>query len=580
MKSRFAPWLMIAVIAVVAAGCGTPNRYRIMERQAAHEPVPMRVVVTDMDDERGRTQFVNSAWTLVPIIGLWGGYVYDRHDSVHSAVLTPFPQWYQQQLAGRLSEADVFESVEYHPRDELPELGEYDLLVQGRMNELAARGAISRFGLSIFGDLLWEIGVPYLTRRWTIDVDYQIVDGVTGEVVLPHTKAELTTGRSLFTRFYRRAQVADLERKMTPVLDAFIDTVWTELPSANDSYWAELREQAEQRVAEIRREEELARRGTPPTFSFLNPSEGAQLRAPRATVRWAISAPQGLRNAGLTVNNRQVDLPLDTLSMIDPDTAPTSVPAQDLEVPLDLGENRIEALVVDHRANQTRAGLTLVRLPAALSPPNRHALLIGGSDSPAVQNGLAALAEVLEDPMLGQFGENVTGVRAETLSREVLEESVREFGTRPLSGELVFVYITGNGDWEDLSLGDGSITMDEFVALLGTSLATGEVVLLADIGWEGTDGTGPDIASRLEALPVRWAFVPSKAEGGELQVEEGMPLFATAVVDTFRGEDGDTSRMNLERFLDVVAGNALQTGALSPDIYGRFNPSHTMVERE
>ncbi len=580
MNRRLSSCLLLCLVAAVAAGCGTPNRYRVMERRADHQPIPMRVVVTDMDDQRGRTQFVNSAWTLVPIIGLWGGYVYDRHDSVHSAILTPFPQWYQQRLAQRLDEVGVFENVEYHPRDGLPELGEYDLLVQGRMNELAARGAITRFGLSIFGDLLWELGAPYLTRRWTIDVDYQVVDGVTGEVILPHTNAELTTGRSLFTRFYRRAEVRDLERKMDGALDAFIDAVWTKLPDAGDSFWAELREESQQRVAEIRREEELARRGTPPTFNFLSPSEGTQLRASEATIRWAISAPQGLRNAGLTVNNRQVDLPLDTLAMIDPDSAPTSVPAQDMLVPLRLGENRIEALVVDHRANQTRAGLTLVRLPAALSPPNRHALLLAGSDSPPIQNGLAALAEVLEDPMLGQFGDNVTEERNADLSRGFLEQAVREFGTRPLAGELVLVYLTGSGDWEDLTLGDGSITLDEFVALLGTSLATGEVVLLVDVDWAGADGKGADLASRLEALPARWAFVPSHARGGSLEVEDGMPVFASAVVETFRGEEGDTSRMNLERFLDVVVANALRTGVLSPDVYGRFNPSHTMVERE
>ncbi len=572
--------LLILIVAIMTA-CGGSNKFKVMDRKGQFAQVPVRVLVTDLEDKRPFEQGSNVGITMIPIFGLWGGYYQDRHDDFFGGVTIPFRRTIAKQLAKRLADAGVFAEVKYVAPDALPPKGDYDIIVTGTLNKLQSRGAYTRYGLSFIGDLLWELGLPKFNRRWVADVDFRLVNGYTGEQIGKDKKVAYATSRKWFTTYYNRGRTSDLERKTTPMYDELVDWIWTNQPKGDDEYWATLKKEGEIALAQARLVDEQAKKGTPPTFTFLSPTAGTELRGASADVRWAITAPGGLKSITLVSNNVPVALPIDVLAMANPETAPKSIAAQDVKVPLALGSNKLEALVIDHRGNDTRASMELNRLPAELNPSRRFALLIG-SGSEEAKASIDAVKQVLVEPLLGQFSEeNVVTLKADNLSKEELTKVAKQFGSEPLAGNLAFIYLATNGEWDGLKVGGDGMTLNELVATLTSSLATNEVVLLADIDWSGT-GPKEDISARLPELPARWGFFTAQPNGEAMAKRDGKSLFAEAFVSTIKGKEGSTARLTLERLFDglVVMLEDESGGKLKPAVYGRFNPSISMVERE
>lgn len=570
---RFALRLLIVALLIVGvSSCATKNRFDVMKQADKEQTVPLRVVVTDFEDKRPFEEFMNRTLSIIPIAGIRAGYFYDRHDEIYSGTTQPFRQLFGQGLAKRLEDAKVFQSVVYAPADKMPERGEYDLLITGNMNKLRSAGGFYRWGFSIFAELLWYVGIPYLDRHWEIDVDYQVVNGYTREPIGPAKNVEFETGTTFFTRYYQRGKTTDLQRKLVPVYDEFIDWFWTQQPGGNEAYWADLKTGGERLLAQQRAEAEVAKRGTPPTLTFLAPTDGETVRTPSVAVRYSIAAPNGLRGVAMAVNNNQVDLGINALSLADVTSAPRSVPPQEVNVRLKLGDNKVDALVTDHRDNKTPASMTIRRLPTALRPMERHAMVIAEGSAAAIQAG--ELQTVLSDPILGQFqAANLKTIQAERLTREAVETGLRDFGARPLAGNLVLVVVRASGNWSDLTIGEG-LPLNDFVATLQRSLATNEVVLMLDINWTG----GPsdqEIGDRLENVPSRWAVLAASSNGAAARE----PVLLNALAATMKGREGDTDRLTLERLLDRLQSRLQDQGA-KPGVYGRFDPSITMVERE
>ncbi len=567
---------VLAALSALVSGCSTPNPYDVMDRKAQEETIPLIAVVPDFEDAREYDRTYNSGMANIPVIGLWGGYSYDRHDQIYDDVVAPFSRMLAEDLAERLEEAGIFSQVEaVRSLDEVEE-GTYDLVVEGRINKLQRSGARISYGLSIFSWIPHRLFLPNTSRKWTIEVGYQLYDGYTMEPLADEAlDVELGTRHSYYTVYADHGKVKDLENDVTPVFDAFIDWVWTSMPEGGAEYWADLRQEGQEYLAQKRREQELIRKGTPPTITFISPSDDTEVRTSSVDLNWSLTAPGGLKALSLSVNDRPLDAGVSAAQMARTETAPRSIPARKTEVPLQLGENRVEALIIDHRGNETQSALTLRRLPAALQPEQRYALLI----SPATeenQQALSRLETALTDEMTGQFsGQDVFTYTPASLEAEGLEETMREFGGKPLAGDLAFIYLRTTGEWADLTIGETTMTFDDFLSRLEGSLATREVVLLADIDWSGGPGD-EEIRFRLQNLPARWAVIVSQASGGAAPE----PVLAPAATKGLKGDPGSTRRLTLQRFVDGILNELDSYGELDAEAYGRYDPSITMAERE
>ena len=572
--SRILATLAVLLAMLASSSCATRNPYKVSQQKDEHTSIPLRAIVPDLEDSRGFEQYNNRTLAMIPIVGFRAGYYYDRHDDIYSGITEPFPRLVARKLAERLDEVGVFDKVTAVEPDKMTAPGDYDLIVKGRIIRMRSVGGVWRYGLSIFGDLLWSVGLPYLSRAWEIEIEYSLVDAYTGKAITSPDIIKIETGSTMFTRYVNRGKTTDLERKLTPALDGFIDALWRKAPAGTDKSWAQLRESGTDLLAARKREEELAKQGTPPTFQFIAPLEGATIRTAQVPVRWSIAAPGGLKSASLNANSTAVDLGLNAASLSRESESPRSLPVTETMVPLRMGENTLQASVTDHRGNETQATVRLNRLPAELRPKERFALLISAGGTQGVEDLKAALV----DPAAGQFApEAVTVVNPATLTRAAIEDAIRAFGARPLTGNLAVVYLAVPANWSDLAIGDGSMKLDEFIATLSASLATSEVVLLTDINWSGTEGD-QDLMDRLTDVPSRWAVLFTQRKGGP----SADHLLAGVVTSLIKGADGSTRRLTLERLLDGII-NDLETksaGVLKPESYGRFEPSLTMAERE
>ena len=563
-----------------AAGCSSANPYRVMETRGQNTEIPMKVIVTSLEDVR---PFDRKPATLywIPLLP-YSSYRFSRHDEVYPGSVEPFPRLFSRELAKRLEEAEVFANVEYVPRGEMPPLGSYDLLLTGVLDETTSRGGVSYYGLSIFGDLVWFVGLPKFTRRWDLQATLQLYDGYTGDPIGDSLPVKHSTSRRFFTRYAKEASTRDLLDKITPIWDEFIVALRKEVPSGTDEYWANLRNAGHEYVAKLERESELQRKGSPPTFSFLYPSAGAAVREPNTTVRWSATAPGGAKSLTLVVNNQAIDLGVNPLDLIREDSAPRNFPAQELTIPVRLGLNKLEALVVDHRGNETRASFELRRMPKELTPPDRFALLIGAGSREA-RSTVEGLAKTLKDPLVGQFASaNVDLVSQDSLDADSLTAALNEFGRKPLANQLAFVYLAAPGNADDLTIGSGAdaMSLQDFLAQLGRAMATEEMVVILEIDWSGAGGR--EFMDDLSGLSPRWAIVSSAGQTAPVIRSGGGFLFGKTFAEVL--ENGMTNRetLTLENVLDAVM-DEVETGSggkMVPVMEGRYRPGITMVERE
>lgn len=572
-------WLFV-MVAVLLAGCGTANKYRVMDRKAEHPPIPLRVVVTDFEDNRPTAFRPGNTLNMIP---LWPyePYYWDRFDAASDGRTLPFRSTLAKRLADRMAEAGTFESVTYHPADKLPAPGDFDLLVRGRMDQVRAQGSVTRYGLSYFGDVLWYLGLPERNRRWMVDIELQLLNAYTNEPIGEPVQVQTKTSKRLFTIYAKKALVKDLHSKTVVVWDQFIDSLWKTQPGADDAMWAAIPVEGKRMLAEQAREAELQRKGSPPTFSFLSPLNAARVRGAEVALQWSLTAPGGLKLATLKVNGKNVDLGIDPERLLEAESAPTSLPAAEIEVPLQLGLNKIEAVVVDHRGNRVAVPYELTRLPAALVPESRRALLAGGGSATA-RASLDGLEAVLADPLVGQFdGGRVRKAVSDSGDAASALAAVAEFGREVKAGELALIYVALPGDATAFTV--GGKPMQEFIDAIRQALATEEAIVVFDIAWSGAS-SGDSIESRigkLTGVPARWAFVLTDPSGDAGAPAAGPSHFAAAAIAAMKDEDsGET--LTLESLLDATAAGIEQAtgGKSAPLIQGRFNQSITIVERE
>ncbi len=578
MKRQLAFIAAIAASAVLTTACAGGNNFRVMEKRSQHQPIPVRAIVTDFQDERGFKVEASSGLIMVPLVP-FSPYRYERNDELFKGAVDPFRQSLAKNFAKRLSDAGLFESVQYAPDDAKPPRGEYDVELKTRMVKLDAKGGKTRFGLSFLGDILWYLGIPYYSRRWDAEMEFQLVDGYSGEPVGEPVQMKHVTGRRVYTIYGSLSAFKDLFSKSEYLWDGYVDSAWKNLDAPDSAKWASLREEGQKRLAAEARDAQQIKQGSPPVFSLLSPTDGANVRGGTTTIRWSATAPGRLKQATVAVNNQPVDIGLNAIQLADPDNAPLSVPATEVPVSLKLGPNRIDTLLIDHRGNRTTGSFTINRLPGELFPATRKGLLIGG-DTDAARASVDKLAGVLGDMQLGQFPQGaLTKVSASSLSSGEVLGAVSKFGANLRSGELAFIYVAGRGNGDALTLGGGDLSLESLVSSVRASLPTDEVILILDIDWEGGAG-GEAIADRIGDVPSRWAFVTSSEAPAPGSTKGGMTLLGDSIAGVFEGRGGREARVSLERLLDDTVTAVTSNGGAAPGVSGRYNTSITMIQRE
>lgn len=578
MKRQLAFSAAFAATAVLTTACAGGNNFRVMESRAQHKPIPVRAIVSDFQDERGFKVESSSGLIMVPLVP-FSPYRYERNDELFKGAVDPFRQSLAKNFAKRLGEAALFESVEYVPEDAKPARGDYDVEVKTRLLKMDAKGGKTRYGLSFVGDILWYLGIPYYSRRWDADVEYQLVDGYTGKSIGEPVRVKHVTSRRLYTIYGSLSAFKDLFSKSDYLWDGYIDSAWKSLDAPDSPQWASLKTDGAKLLAAEARDAQQIKQGSPPVFTLLSPTDGANVRGASTTIRWSATAPGRLKQATLAVNNQPVEIGLNAIQLADPDNAPLSVPATEVPVSLKLGPNRIDTLLIDHRGNRTTGSYTINRLPGELFPATRKALLVGG-DTDAARTSVDKLAGVLGDMQLGQFPQGaLTKVSTATLSSAEVLGAISKFGATLRSGELAFIYVAGRGKGDTLTLGGGDLSLETLVSSVRASLPTDEVVLILDIDWQGGAG-GEAIAERIGDVPPRWAFVTSSEAPEPGRTKGGMTLLADSIVGVFEGRGGKEARVSLERMLDDTVTAVTSNGGSAPSVSGRYNTSITVVQRE
>lgn len=553
--------VLLLLLVTLLAGCGG-NAYRVMERKNDYPPIPLKVILTRFEEQRGRELKSGINIAMIPLV-LFGRSHYDRHDEQFTDT-EPFPTGFPRLFAEHLKEVGVFASAEYYSEKKIPPRGEYDLEIRGVLNVVRTKGTYWRYGLSYFGDILWYLGFPRIMRHWEVEVSFQLYDAYRKEPLEEPFVAKLETSTTFYTIYGNRRKADDLLDDIGEVWDQYIDHLWATQPSGKDPKWATLRERGQLLVAQ-------ENRGIPPTLTILEPRDMARIRGTSATVRWSATAPEGIKSLELLMNEKPLESGVAEKEFDDPKLAPRAIDPQMITVQLDhLGINLFQLNAIDHRDNREKVELRIQRLPQALQPEVRHGLLIG-MDSAAARQGVEELATVLGDPIWGQFEpESLQVLTAETLTQEDINSSIRDLASRTSAGDLAWIYIAAPGDSESLTLGAKKIPLTPLVENLQRSIVADNVILMFDIAWDKPSSSWLD---RIGDLPVRWAVLATQS-----RERNGTTLLSRLLREAMTSTDRERSRLTLEKLLDLCVDNIPSED--HPILRGRFDPGITMIERE
>lgn len=573
--------VLIGALAFTFACGARGSRYSSPKVPSGTTQLPVRVLVTPFEDSRGYEQEparIKSA----PPFAFYRSFKFERPDQAYTESAKSFAERGAEELAADLQASGLFQKVTYAKNDKMPAKGEYDLHLRGELSETTQRGGIYLYGLVLplgiyFYDVAWYIGLPRASRHYTVKTKMQWYNGYDDTPIGDPVESAYKSPGKTFWVYGSEGKLNDLSTRLKPSWNDLVSYTDGKLPKGSESYWAELKSGGEAHLAAVAREAEFIRKGSPATFQFLSPSNGSNVRSPRVDVTWSVSAPNALKSASLTNNGRPVDLSLPNLA--DEVTAPRSVSSRVVTVALDLGTNVLDAKVADWRGNETEAELSITRLPAALRPEARHALIVGAGSAEAEATA-RALDGVLSDPLAGQFeARRVTVVADASFDGARLREALTSFGRGPVRGELAFVYIAAPADAETMAIGSGAsaVPVKEVVETLRRNLATDDVFVVLDLDWNASKDA--DIADQLRDAPSRWGLALSNSAPAPAARKAGKFLYGAELAAALADRSG-SGALTIERLLDTLNDAVAQQSDMEPDTAGRFDPNITMLSYE
>lgn len=570
--------LSLCVCLLVATGCGG-GKLPVVPAPQGTAKYPVKVGVLAMKDDRANVR-KSASRKNVPPLSWWKNYEFSRFDEEYRGGMEPFPTLMAKNLAEDLGKSGYWQEVVYID-DKNPllidplALPPADVYVETSMKAATARGYWRYYSLILpFGfflnDVVWAVGLPKDVRRWDIDMEMQMVDAYTRKPIGDPVSVKYTTKGSVFTTYYKASNIKDLRQKFGPVANGFNKKIVADVPPAGDVYWANLKTEGAKYVAAAATNQERIQRGPAPTITFGSPADNSTLRAETTPINWTANVPGGLKSVQLLVNGTAVN------TGIAP-SGQTAIPLRADTVMLKLGTNKIAAVVEDARGNAPeRLEITLNRLPLALVPEKRYAL-IAGMGSPEASATAKALGEVLGSPLLGQVPASALNVAtADAFGKAALMDAIKKLGTAR-SGELAIIYIAAPADAAAGTIGKGSdaVALKDVVSTIRTTLATEEVVLILDLDWDATADN--KLADAIAGVPSRWAVVMSNATPAPALKSAGQFTLGSSLAKSLASPASGTDRRTLESLIDEAV-LALEGNGRKPVVEGRYNANMTMAE--
>lgn len=571
--------LGLCVCLLVATGCGGGRKVPVAPAPQGTAKYPVKVGVLPLKDERGNVRKSASRKNTAPL-SWYKSYEFSRFDEEYRGGMEPYNTLLGKYLAEDLAKSGYWQQVDFIAPDNVPleestELPPADVYVQTTMKAASVRGYWLYYSLILpFGfflnDVAWAAGAPKDVRRWDIDMSMQLVDAYTRKPIGNPVEVKYTTSGDTDWVYNKASKINDLRDKFGGVANGFNKGIASQVPNAGDSYWATLKTEGAAYLAAAASNVERIQRGPAPTIQFGSPADNSIVRSDSVAVNWTANVPGGLKSVQLLING------MATNTGIMP-SGQNAIPLRADTVPLKLGANTIAAVIEDQRGNAPqRLEITVNRLPLALVPEKRYALVMGAGSAEAKATA-TSLGDTLGNSLVGQVpGSALNVVAADTFSKTALMDGIKKLGTAR-SGELAIIYVAAPADAATLSIGSGSeaVPLKDLMTTIRTTLATEEVLLVLDLDF-GT-AAPESIAANLGSLPNRWAVLIGNATPAPALRSGGQFTLGSTLVKALTTQPAGTDRRTLESLLDE-ATLALESNGRSPVVEGRYNANMTMSE--
>lgn len=191
--------LLLLLMLSATLGCASAGawKYKPKAERMTDAPAAQRVAVLPFEDRRPE---VNSNKTLIYLIPLmpYGWSDYDEIEGAsgflaHSSYQIRPGEDLAKAMVSELKAANLYEEVFYTDRQAQPDV---DLFLQGYVESFKYEGKVISYCLSIYGPLLWILGLPAGTSTNTLTVGMELRRASDGEVLWrsgPYTDERGTT---------------------------------------------------------------------------------------------------------------------------------------------------------------------------------------------------------------------------------------------------------------------------------------------------------------------------------------------------------------------------------------------------
>jgi len=600
MKRSFASGsrAMAAVLAVAMtlgslAGCGGSmlSIQQVPPDAAAKRSV--RVALLELEDGRAIVS-QDPDFPAIPLVVWWVSFEYGQWDKAKRSVRGTFMKRYQDRLAAELKATGAFDEVVVVAS--ASEAGKYPIIIKGKVLESMQRGKVMYYGLSFLAKYLHMIGVPAKSHYWTLKVEYEAIDSLTGKTLVAKRTFENTSDGRSYSKYADEDDVPELIEAETNIAQSVASYMRSSLPKANSPELTTLVAAFNKKQSELAEARKLSTTVAPPTLAISAPREGQQLRMAETTLDFNLGAQGGIKGASASVNGETVPMPdLDKMLTTDRDSAPRSFAAS-LPITLDLGDNTIAVSVTDMLDKSADRSLKVQRLPRVLFTNKRKALVVGVSQygdselANAQSSGSAAaraFSAYLVDPFGGQMApSDVTMLLDAQATRESVSLALNKIVREATAGDTIIVAIAALSAQPDSSApgfvllsdgqaanvaGTGLPTLDLLNAL-GESLAK-ETILIADLSQPAPGSELNASGSILDG--VRRLRNPvaalTSADAGDAVSRAGSPAFLRVFLDSLdaTADLNRDGRIVLEEAVEAATAKAGDAGLPAPRLSAR-----------
>lgn len=176
-----------SLLLILTLGCASAGawKYQPVARPYGTQPIASwRVAVLPFEDRRPEGNSNKILLYLIPINPI-GPFEYNQIEGgsgflTHASYQVRPPEDLAKALVSELNSANLFSEVFYTERQHEPGV---DYFLQGYVDEFRYEGKIISYGLSVYGPLLWFLGLPSGHTKNSLSVGLELRRAADGEVV-------------------------------------------------------------------------------------------------------------------------------------------------------------------------------------------------------------------------------------------------------------------------------------------------------------------------------------------------------------------------------------------------------------